>query len=141
MVNRLTCLSMKPLSARFGYRPIRSSGLSVSGRKMAPLVCHRWQKCADSLTAEAGWARRGHSKTMPEELPVWLVARVTPCAKAGGCLSVYSLTPRGRSHFPRDWTASNPLPWVSTTLRREPQRNTASKPIRGSSCVRNKYTR
>lgn len=47
---------------RFGGRPIRSSGLSVSERKMAPLVCHQWQKCADSLTAEAGLACCGPSK-------------------------------------------------------------------------------
>ncbi|KAI4807594.1 hypothetical protein KUCAC02_027394, partial [Chaenocephalus aceratus] len=31
-------------------------------RKMAPLVCHQWQKCADSLTAEEGLACCGPSK-------------------------------------------------------------------------------
>ncbi|TNN82385.1 hypothetical protein EYF80_007220 [Liparis tanakae] len=30
--------------------------LALSRRKMAPLVCHQRQKCADSLTAEAALA-------------------------------------------------------------------------------------
>lgn len=84
---------------RFGGGPIRSSGLSVSRRKMAPLVCHQRQKCADSLTAEAGSARRGPSKkTMPEELPVWPVARGTRSARTAGYLSVYSLKPHAHGH-------------------------------------------
>lgn len=88
---------------RFGGRPIRSSGLSVSERKMAPLVCHQWQKCADCLTAEAGLARCGPSKTMPEELPVWHTARGTRSTRASGYLSIYSLKPhahgRSQKHF------------------------------------------
>lgn len=84
---------------RFGRRPIRSSGLSVSERKMAPLVCHQRQKCADSLTAEAGLACCGPSKSMPEELPVWHPARGTRSARAGGYLSIYSLKPHAHRHF------------------------------------------
>lgn len=84
---------------RFGGRPIRSSGLSVSERKMAPLACHQRQKCADSLTAEAGLACCGPSKTMPEELPVWPAARGTRSTRAGGYLSIYSLTPHAHRHF------------------------------------------
>lgn len=86
---------------RFGGGPIRSSGLSVSERKMAPLVCHQRQKCADSLTAGAGCARCGPSKTMPEELPVWHTARGTRSTRAGGYLSVYSLKPYAHGHFPK----------------------------------------
>lgn len=82
-----------------GGRPIRSSGLSVSERKMAPLVCHQQQKCADSLTAEAGLACCGPSKTMPQELPVWPTARGTRSAKSCGCLSIYSLTLHAHGHF------------------------------------------
>lgn len=92
---------------RFGGRPIRSSGLSVSERKMAPLVCHQPQKCADSLTAQAGLACSGPSKTMPEELPVWRTARGTRSARAG-YLSIYSLKPHAHGHFQKHLNSLTP---------------------------------
>lgn len=75
---------------------------------MAPLVCHQRQKCADSLTAEAGLACYGPSKTMPEELPVWRKARGTRSKRAGGYLSVYSLKPYAHGHFQKHFNSLTP---------------------------------
>lgn len=71
---------------------------------MAPLVCHQQLKCADCLNSEAGLACCGPPESMPEELPVWLLARGTHSKRAGGYLSICSLQPHARSRFQKPST-------------------------------------
>lgn len=66
---------------------------------MAPLVCHQRQKCADSLTAEAGLACCGPTKTMLQVLPVWPAARGPPSAASFPVVHLHLVHVGAQKHF------------------------------------------
>lgn len=117
LVNRLTCCQRSLCECALAEGQSDPPACLSQGGKWRPWYAISGRNVQTVWLLRKAWLAVALPKTMPEELPVWPLARGTRSTRAGGYLSVYSLKPHAHRHFKNNIaTPSHPLPQVLTTF-------------------------